>query len=241
MVAQRFCFSMLSATLSLVSSSWPLRRLCRMPFRWRLGRLVLAEVVDDLVAERDHPEELPGAGGLAGVEVLDRPAQLEQGVADLGALGDAALLERPDRGLQQPVGGLGGLADVGVAHAADVGGLRGELRRAGLGRHQRVHEAVDLGVQQRHGWRDRPAAPSPAPGWPRPSAVGAGAVRVSGFPSGGVRGAGAPADDVGSVIDSSRARAAVKPGDQEWQHERVWAWPNLLGSAGHGADRPSGR
>ena len=30
---------------------------------------------------------------------------------------------------------------------------------------------------------------------------GAGAVRVSGAPSGGVRGAGAAADDVGSVID----------------------------------------
>ena len=95
-----------------------------------LGALVLAEVVGDLVAERDHPEQLLGAGGLLRVEVLDRPAQLEQRRADLGPLGQAALLERLDRRLQQPVGGLGGLADVAVAHGAHVGGLRGELRRA---------------------------------------------------------------------------------------------------------------
>ena len=43
------------------------------------------------------PEELLGAGGLLGVEVLDGPAQLEQGRADLRPLGQAALLQRLDR------------------------------------------------------------------------------------------------------------------------------------------------
>ena len=53
-----------------------------------LSVLVLAEVVDDLVAERQEAEQLAGAGGLAGIEVLDRAAQLEQCVADLGPLRD---------------------------------------------------------------------------------------------------------------------------------------------------------
>ncbi len=34
MTDHRLVFSRLSATLSLVSSSWPLRRLCRMPLSW---------------------------------------------------------------------------------------------------------------------------------------------------------------------------------------------------------------
>ena len=118
-----------------------------------LRRLVLAEVVGDLVAEGDHPEELLGAGGLLRVEVLDGATQLEQRRADLRALGQAALLQRLDRGLEQPVGGLGRLPDVDVAHGSHVGGLGRELRRAGCRREQRLEVVVDLGVQagQRRG------------------------------------------------------------------------------------------
>ena len=49
----------------------------------RLRALVLAEVVEDLVAERDHAEQLLGAGRLLGVEVLDGAPQVEQGRRDL--------------------------------------------------------------------------------------------------------------------------------------------------------------
>ena len=116
-----------------------------------LRRLVLAEVVGDLVAERHHAEELLGAGRLLRVEVLDGAAQLEQRRADLRALGQAALLQGLDRRAEQPVRGLGRRADVAVAHRAHVGRLRGELGRAGGRGHQRLEVAVDLGVQPGQG------------------------------------------------------------------------------------------
>jgi hypothetical protein len=62
-----------------------------------LGTLVFLEVVVQLVAERDHAQELLGAAGFFGVEILDGAPQLEQGRADLGALGQASLLQRPHR------------------------------------------------------------------------------------------------------------------------------------------------
>ena len=43
-----------------------------------LGALVALEVVADLVAEGDDPEQLAGAGGALGVEVLDGAAQLDE-------------------------------------------------------------------------------------------------------------------------------------------------------------------
>ena len=116
------------------------------------------------------------------------------------------------------------------------GGLAGELRRAGLGSHQRVHEAVDLAVQggqagridlRRHGRR--------LGGDHRLRRGGCGqGQRVPFRRRQGGRRAG---DDVGSVIDSSRARAAVKPGDQEWQHEWVGLGQIYSVERVHGADR----
>ena len=97
------------------------------------------------------PSHLRVPVSAAGVEVLDRTTQLEEGLADLGPLGQAALLEGLDRPVEQPVGGLGRLADVGVAHGADVVGLGGELRARGLGRRQRAQVLVDLGVEDRDG------------------------------------------------------------------------------------------
>ena len=122
-----------------------------MPLRWLWASLVLAEVVDDLVAEREEAEQLAGAGGLARVEVLDRAAQLEQGGADLGALGDAALLERLDRGVcSSRLEVSAALRMSASPMLRTLAGLRGELRRPGLRVGQRVQEPVDLGVQRRH-------------------------------------------------------------------------------------------
>src|SRR5690606_25192997 len=56
-----------------------------------LRALVAAEVVLDLAAERDEAEELLADARLARVEVLDRAAQLQQRLAHLRAVGDAAL------------------------------------------------------------------------------------------------------------------------------------------------------
>ena len=112
-----------------------------------LRRLVLAEVVVDPVTERDHPEDLLAPARLGGVEVLDGPAQVEQGLADLAGLAEAALLERLDRRPEQPVARLGGAADVVVAHRPHIGRLGVERRRLGLGREERGHVALDLGVQ----------------------------------------------------------------------------------------------
>ena len=113
----------------------------------RLRALVLAEVVGDAVPERDHPQELLRPLGALGVELLDGLAQLEQGAADLRPLGEAALLERLDRRLQQPVAGLGGAAHVVVTHAAHVVGTGGELRRVRGGVQQRAQVGVDFLVK----------------------------------------------------------------------------------------------
>jgi hypothetical protein len=117
------------------------------PLEVALCALVLAEVVLDLVPERDHPEQFLGPGGLLRVQVLDRTAELEQGLAHRRALGQSAALQRLHRRGQQPIGALRGVPDVRVAHAAHVGRLRGELGRARRGRHQRGEEGVDLRVQ----------------------------------------------------------------------------------------------
>ena len=53
------------------------------PVEVRLRALVLAEVVDELVAERDHAEQLLDARRLLRVEVLDGAAQIEQRRRDL--------------------------------------------------------------------------------------------------------------------------------------------------------------
>src|SRR4029077_8869958 len=93
-----------------------------------LGGFVAAEVIHDLVAERDHSEKLAHSGRLARVEVLDRAAQLEQGVANLGPFGDPTFLEGAYRSLQQTVRGLCRATDVRVSHGTNIGGLFGELR-----------------------------------------------------------------------------------------------------------------
>ncbi len=116
-----------------------------------LRRLVLAEVVADAVAERDHPEDLLASARLAGVEVLHGAAQVEKGLADLAGLAQPALLERLDRRLEQPVAGLGGPADVVVAHGAHIGRLGVEGRRLGLRGEQRTQVALDLRVEARDG------------------------------------------------------------------------------------------
>ncbi len=113
-----------------------------------LRALVLAEVVRRPCHRRAAgPSSLRDAPGLARVELLDGTAQLEQRLADLRALGQAALAERRDRLVEHPVRRLGGLADVGVAHGAHRVGLMGELRAARRRAGQRGHEAIDLGVE----------------------------------------------------------------------------------------------
>ncbi len=100
-------------------------------------------------AQRHHPEELPGALRALGVEILHGAPQLEQSAGDLRPLRQAALVERLDRGLEQPVARLRGLADVGVAHRPHVLGLRGEVRAARSDGEQRGQVAVDLRVELR--------------------------------------------------------------------------------------------
>jgi hypothetical protein len=68
-----------------------------------LSRLVLAEVVGDPIAERDHPEDLLGAVRLARVEVLDGAAQVEERLTDLAALAEPALGHGLDRRPEQAV------------------------------------------------------------------------------------------------------------------------------------------
>src|SRR5215204_1009903 len=98
------------------------------PVQVALGGLVAPEVISDLVAERDHTEELAHSGRAARVQVFDRTAKLEQRVANLRPFGDSALLEGTYRGLQQTVRGLGRSTNVGVSHRTNVGCLLGELR-----------------------------------------------------------------------------------------------------------------
>ena len=117
---------MLSATLSLVSSSWPCERV-QDGVEVALRALVPAEVVGHLVAERDHPRNFLVPGAWLGVEVLDGAAQLEQGCPTLEPSARPPSLSALTGAFEQPVRGLGRLADVGVAHAAHVVRLRGEL------------------------------------------------------------------------------------------------------------------
>ena len=153
-----------------VSSSWPLRRLCRI----RRGGSAPPGTCGSSrrpCRRRAGTRAACGAGGLAGVELLDGAAQLQQRAADGRALGQPALLQRPDRGLQQPVGGLGRPPDVGVAHRADVVGLRGELRASGSARcsaRRGSRRPSGPGPAPSPG---RPAGPSPGPRWRRPRAA----------------------------------------------------------------------
>ncbi len=118
-----------------------------MPLRWRLGRLVLAEVVGDPLAEGDHAEELLRPGRLRRVEVLDGAAQVDECLAHLGPLGQRSLVERLDRHLEHPVGRLGREADLVGPHAPHVGRLGLPLRGLRRGLEQRAEVLVDLRVQ----------------------------------------------------------------------------------------------
>ena len=106
----------------------------------RLRALVPVEVVPQLVAEGDHPEELLDPGCFLGVEVLDGVAQLQQRVRDLGTLVEPTFRHRLHRPLQHAVADLGRGADVGVAHRADALGLGRELGGLGV----EADEAVDV-------------------------------------------------------------------------------------------------
>jgi len=115
-----------------------------------LAVLVLAEVVLDRLAEREDAQDLlRGLLGLARIQVLDGAAQLEERLAHLRAVGEAAAVDLADRRLQHAVALLGGLLDVGVAHRAHGGGLRLELRRLRLLGGHRGEELVDLRVEHR--------------------------------------------------------------------------------------------
>ena len=107
-------------------------------------------------------------------------------VADLGARGEAALLERSDWGLEQPVGRLSGPADVRVAHCS----ARSAACLANSG--ERVWAVIraltkpsTLPSSERHGWPDPPGGPSPAPGWRRPASAPRERLSVKGLASGG--------------------------------------------------------
>ena len=132
-----------------------------------LGGLVAAEVVHDLVAEGDHPEKLARPGGPARVKVLHRTAQLEQGVANLGAFSDSALLERPYRSLQQAVGGLGSSANVGVSHGTNVGRLLGELGLSASEPSSKRSRSCPPCCRAAEWWPDPLAEPWQEPEWPQ--------------------------------------------------------------------------
>src|SRR5690606_3405603 len=114
-----------------------------------LRALVAAEVVLDLAAERDEAEELLADARLARVEVLDRAAQLQQRLAHLRAVGDAALAQLLDRHLEHAVGDVGRRADVLVAHLPDVVRLGGELGGARVRRQELVEVRRHLRLQAR--------------------------------------------------------------------------------------------
>ena len=195
-----------------------------------LRRLVLAEVVGDPVAERDHPEDLLGAARLAGVEVLDGAAQVEQGLADLGGPAEAALVERLDRRLEQPVARLGGEADVVVAHACARRRPWPRTRATGPRPSAASRGRCRPWRRARAGPPRGPRAPSSARRSRRPAAVGAGAVRMNASPGGGSRGAtcaGAAAWAAGwSVMWSGSfprvpAASATRPKSLARRHERA--------------------
>mmetsp|Transcript_20818 Transcript_20818/g.79831 ORF Transcript_20818/g.79831 Transcript_20818/m.79831 type:complete len:426 (-) Transcript_20818:3821-5098(-) len=88
-----------------------------------LGALVAVEVVGQLVAQRDHAEDLAHAEQVAlarRVQRLDLAAQVDQGLADLRALVEHAVLQRADRPLQHPVGDRSRGLDVLDAHRVDA-------------------------------------------------------------------------------------------------------------------------
>ena len=81
------------------------------------------------------------------VEVLDLAAQAEQRLADLRGLGQAAVLHRRDRLLEQPVRDRGRRPDVVVAELADVLDLVGEGLAVRVERGDRVEVARDHRVE----------------------------------------------------------------------------------------------
>ena len=94
-VSQRCSFSRSSAALSLRSSSWPLYSALHDRVDLLLRALVPAEVVRELVAERDQAEQLLADRRLAAGRGPRRSAQVEQRPADLGRAGHAAVAAWP--------------------------------------------------------------------------------------------------------------------------------------------------
>ena len=118
-----------------------------------LRRLVALEVRRQLVAERDHPEDLASTleVGFGGVELGHGAPQLGQraghpglGVTALAALGAGQCLRRP---VEHAVGDARAGDDLPLAHTRDVGDLVLEGGAVRVLRRQLLGEGDGLGAQ----------------------------------------------------------------------------------------------
>ncbi len=111
----------------------------------RLRALVAAEVIGQLVAERNDAEDFARAGQLAAlarIEIFDDPAQFGQICADA-----FVLVHGPHRAIQETVGHAGRGHDFLAAHIGQLVDLLAELRRIRILRNQVFDKPVDLGFQ----------------------------------------------------------------------------------------------
>ena len=114
-----------------------------------LGRLVLAEVIAQPVAQRQDAEEPATVEqpAVRRVEIFDRAPQLEESAGDGGFVLRAG--QRADRPIEHSIGHAGGLLDLFVAERVDAVNLFLEGFRTRISGQQRVEVGSHGGVEAR--------------------------------------------------------------------------------------------
>ena len=106
-----------------------------------LRRLIFHEIAAHPVAERDDAEQFARLGeraAAAGIEILDRLAQLGEVGADA-----AILVDRLDRPIEEAVRCARRLGDLLAAHRGQLIDLLAEFGRVGIERDELVDEGID--------------------------------------------------------------------------------------------------